>query len=167
MTMERWKPTRGLIPWSPFRELEEMERQFGEVFGHSLLPSIWRRLPMEQMNWAPAIDVFEKGDKFVVKAELPGMKEDDIHVSVEGDMLTIRGEKKAESEVKEEDYYRCERSYGSFFRSVALPSTVDASKIAADYEDGVLEVTLPKRSEVKPKKVTVKKKEKASKQPAR
>jgi HSP20 family protein len=167
MTMERWRPTRGLIPWSPFREIEEMERRFDEVFGHSLLPSIWRRLPMEQMAWAPAIDVFEKGDKLVVKAEVPGMKEDDIHVSVEGDMLTIRGEKKTESEVKEEDYYRSERSYGSFFRSVALPSTVDASKIEADYENGVLEVTLPKKPEVKPKKVAVKKKEKANKQPAK
>jgi len=167
MTMERWRPTRGLIPWSPFRELEEMERRFDEVFGRSLLPSIWRRLPMEQMAWAPAVDVFEKGDKLVVKAEVPGMKEDDIHVSVEGDTLTIRGEKKTESEVKNEDYYRCERSYGSFFRSVALPSTVDASKIEADYEDGVLEVTLPKKPEVKPKKVAVKKKEKASKQPAK
>lgn len=122
---------------------------------------------MEQITWAPAVDVFEKGDKLVVKAEVPGMKEDDIHVSVEGDMLTIRGEKKTESEVKNEDYYRCERSYGSFLRSVALPSTVDASKIEADYEDGVLEVTLPKKPEVKPKKVAVKKKEKASKQPAK
>lgn len=167
MTMERWRPTRGLIPWSPFRELEEMEHRFDEVFGHSLLPSIWRRLPMERMAWAPAIDVFERGDKLVVKAEVPGMKEDDIHVSVEGDMLTVRGEKKTESEVKEEDYYRSERSYGSFFRSVALPSTVDASKIEADYENGVLEVTLPKKPEVKPKKVAVKKKEKASKQPAK
>jgi len=140
-----------------------MERRFDEMFGRSLIPSIYRRLPVEQMAWAPTIDIFEKDDKFVVKAEIPGMKEEDIHVSVEGDMLTIRGEKKTESEVKEEDYYRCERSYGSFFRSVDLPSTVDASKIEADYEDGVLEVTLSKKPEVKPKKVAVKKKEKASK----
>jgi len=167
MTMERWRPTRGLSPWNPFRELEEMERRFDEVFGRQFLPSVLRRLPTEQMTWTPALDIFEKGDKFVVKAEIPGMKEDDIHVSVEGDMLTIRGEKKTESEVKEEDYYRSERSYGSFFRSVALPSTVDAGKIEADYEDGVLEVTLSKKPEVKPKKVTVKKKEKASKQPAK
>ena len=163
MTMERWRPTRGITPWSPFREVEEVERRFDEMFGRSMLPSIWRRLPTEQMAWAPNINVFEKGDEFVVKAEIPGMKEDDIHVSVEGDMLTIRGEKKTESEVKEEDYYRCERSYGSFFRSVALPSTVDASKVEADYEDGVLEVTLSKKAEVTPKKVAVKKKEKASK----
>ena len=91
------------------------------------------------------------------------MKEDDIHVSVEGDVLTIKGEKKTESDVKEDDYYRSERSYGSFFRSIALPSTVDANKIEADYDNGVLEVSIPKKPEIKPKKIAIKKKEKASK----
>ena len=118
-----------------------------------------------EMGWAPAIEVFEKEDKFVVKAELPGMKEEDIDISVVGDTLTIKGERKAESEVKEEDYYCCERSYGSFSRSVAIPSNVNANKIKASYEDGVLEVSLPKVPEVKPKKIAVsaKKKEKPSK----
>ena len=170
MTMERWRPGRGLIPWRPFRELEEMERHFGDVFGQALLPAL-RRLPLEERRWAPPLEVFEKEDKFVVKAELPGMKEDDIDVSVVGDTLTIKGEKKAETEVKEEDYYCCEHSYGSFFRSVALTSHVDAKKIEASYEEGVLEITLPKIPEVKPKKVPVtvkkavsaKKEEKASK----
>jgi len=154
MTMERWRPGRGLIPWRPFRELEEIERRFGDIFGQSLLPA-WRHLPLEEKGLVPAIDVFEKEDKFVVKAELPGMREDDIDVSVVGDTLTIKGEKKTEAEVKEDDYYRCERSYGSFFRSVALPSHVDAKKIEASYEEGVLEITLPKVPEVKPKKVPV------------
>lgn len=154
MTMERWSPGRGLIPWGPFRELEEVERRFGDIFEQSLLPA-WRRLPLEKKGWIPAIDVFEKEDKFVVKAELPGMKEDDIDVSVVGDTLTIKGEKKTEAEVKEDEYYRCERSYGSFFRSVALPSHVDAKKIEASYEEGVLEITLPKVPEVQPKKVLV------------
>ena len=136
MVMERWRPGQGLIPW--------------------------RRLPMEERGWAPAIEVFEKEDKFVVKAEVPGMKEEDIDVSVVGDTLTIKGERKAESEVKEDDYYCYERSYGSFFRSIALPS-VDAKNIEASYEDGVLEVSLPKAAEVKPEKISVsaKKKEKA------
>jgi HSP20 family protein len=118
-----------------------------------------------EMGWAPAIEVFEKEDKFVVKAELPGMKEEDIDISVVGDTLTIKGERKAESEVKEEDYYCCERSYGAFSHSIAVPSDVDAKKIEASYEDGVLEVSLPKAPEVKPKKIAVsaKKKEKASK----
>jgi HSP20 family protein len=164
MVMERWRPGRELIPWRAFRELEEMERRFEEAFGRPLLPMVWRRLPTEERGWAPAIEVFEKEDKFVVKAELPGMKEEDIGVSVVGDTLTIKGERKAESEVKEEDYYCCERSYGSFFRSIAIPSNVDTKKIEASYENGVLEVSLPKTPEVKPKKISVSvKKEKTSK----
>jgi HSP20 family protein len=155
MAMERWRPRWGLTPWRPIRDMEEMERRFDELFGRPLLPATWRRLPLEERGWAPAIEVFEKGDKFVIKAEVPGMKEEDVDVSVVGDTLTIRGEKKAESEVSEEDYYCCERSYGSFFRSIALPSTVDAKKIEASYEDGVLEVTLSKAAEVKPKKVPI------------
>lgn len=163
MAMERWRPGRGLMPWRPFREVEEMERRFEDVFGRPFIPAMWRRIPVVEMGWVPAIEVFEKEDKFVVKAELPGMKEEDIDVSVVGDTLTIKGERKAETEVKEEDYYCCERSYGGFSRSIALPSSVDAKKIEAGYEDGVLEVTLPKAPEVKAKKVAVKKKGKASK----
>lgn len=131
-----------------------MERRFEDIFGRSLLPA-WRRLPLEERGWVPSIDVFEKEDKYVVKAELPGMKEEDIDVSVVGDTLTIKGERKAESEVKEEDYHCCERSYGSFFRSISLPSKVDAENIAASYEGGILEISLPKAAEVKPKKIAV------------
>jgi len=168
MTIERWRPTRGLTTWNPLRELEEMERRFNDIFSRSYLPSIWRRIPVEERGWVPAMEVFEKEDKFVVKAELPGMKQEDIDVSVVGDTLTIKGERKAESEIKEEDYYCCERSYGSFYRSVALPSNVDAKKIGADYEDGILEVSLPKVPEVKPKKISVlaKKKVTSSEKPA-
>ena len=163
MAMESWRPGRGLVPWRPFREMEEMERRFEDIFGRPFIPAMWRRIPVVEMGWAPAIEVFEKEDKFTVKAELPGMKEEDIDVLVVGDTLTIKGERKAETEVKEEDYYCCERSYGSFSRSIALPSSVDAKKIEASYEDGVLEVSLPKAPEVKAKKVAVKKKGKASK----
>jgi HSP20 family protein len=163
MTMERWRPGWGLTPWKPARELDELERHFEDLFGRSFLPTAWGRLPMEQRGWTPAIEVFEKEDRFLVKAELPGMKEEDIDVSAVGDTLTIKGERKTESEVKEEDYYCCERSYGSFFRSIALPSHVDAEKIEASYEDGILEVSLPKISEVKPKKISVSAKKKASK----
>ncbi len=162
--MERRRPGRGLVPWSPFRELEELGRRFEDIFVRPSLSAMWRHLPVEVRGWVPSIEVFEKEDKYVVKAELPGMKEEDIDVSVVGDTLTIKGERKAESEVKEEDYYCCERSYGSFFRSMALPSNADVKKVEASYEDGVLEVSLPKVAEVKPKKISVsaKKKEKAS-----
>ena len=165
MVMERWRPGWGITPWRPLRELEDMERRFEDIFGRMFLPAAWRRIPVVEMGWAPAIEVFEKEDKFVVKAEIPGMKEEDIDVSVVGDTLTIMGERKVESEVKEEDYYCCERSYGSFSRSIAVPSNVDAKKIEASYEDGVLEVSLPKAPEIKAKKIAVsaKKKEKTSK----
>jgi HSP20 family protein len=155
MTLERWRPGWGITPWRPMRELEEMERRFENIFGRSFLPSMWRRFPTAEMGWAPAIEVYEKEDKFVVKAELPGMKKEDIDISVTGDTLSIKGERKAESEFKEEDYYFCERSYGSFSRSIALPSSIDTEKIEASYEDGVLEVSLPKVPEVKAKKVDI------------
>ncbi len=157
MAIERWRPRWGITPWRPFRELEEWERRFDDLLGQPL----WR-LPVEERGWVPAVDVFEKEDKFVVKAELPGTKEEDIHVSVVGDTLSIRGEKKTETEVKEEDYYRCERSYGSFYRSVPLPSNVDADKIEASFEHGVLEVTLPKSAKVKPKRIAVSAKKKTT-----
>jgi len=156
MAIERWRPRWGISPWRPFRELEEWERRFDDLFGRPL----WR-LPVEERGWMPAVDVFEKEDRFVVKAELPGMKEEDIDVSVVGDTLFIRGEKK--TEIKEEDYYRCERSYGSFYRSIPLPSNVDANKIEASFDGGVLEVALSKSAKIKPKKIAVSAKKKATK----
>jgi HSP20 family protein len=158
MAIERWRPKWGITPWRPFRELEEWERRFDDLLGR---PS-WR-VPVEERGWMPAVDVFEKEDKFVVKAELPGMKEEDIDVSVIGDTLSIKGEKKTETEIKDENYYRCERSYGSFYRSIPIPSNVDANKIEASFEDGILEVALPKSAKVKPKKIAVSAKKKATK----
>jgi HSP20 family protein len=157
MVLERGRSRWGLTPWRPFGEIEDWERRLEDFFVRPML-----RLPVEEKGWMPAVDIFEKDDKFIVKAELPGMKEEDIDVSVVGDTLMIKGEKKTETEVKEENYYRCERAYGSFYRSVPLPSTVDADKIEANFEDGVLEVTLPKSAEVKPKKIAVIAKKKAS-----
>lgn len=163
MTIERWGQSRGLIPWRLLRELEEPRQRFEDIFGSSFLPAIWRRLPTLERQWVPAIEMFEKEDRYVVQAELPGMKEEDVDVSVTDNTLTIKGERKTGNEVKEEDYYCCERSYGSFFRSIGLPSNVDTDKIEAACENGVLEISLPKALEAKPKKVTVssKKKEKA------
>jgi HSP20 family protein len=108
------------------------------------------------MAWLPPLEMYEKEDKVVVRAEIPGMKQEEIDIAVEDSTLTIKGERKAESEVKDEDYYRCELSYGRFSRSVALPSKVQAEKVAASYDDGILEITLPKAPEAKPKKIAVK-----------
>jgi HSP20 family protein len=154
MAIEVWRPRRGLARWDPFREMEDVSSYWNNLFGENMFPSMWSRIPSAR-EWLPALDVYEKDNKLIVKAELPGMKEDDISVSVEGNSLVIKGNKEFEKEVKDEDYYHCERSYGSFYRAVPLPAEVDKDKIEADYEDGVLEVTLSKLPEKKTKKVKV------------
>lgn len=165
MTTERRKSEKSLAARQPSREIEETGRRFEDVFGRPFLPGIWRAFPSEEMVWAPAIDVVEEEDKFSVKVELPGVKEEDVNVSIAGDTLTIEGEKKAESEVKRKGYYYSETSYGSFSRSITIPSTIDIGKIEANYDKGVLEISLPKAPEVQPKKITVagKKKEESKK----
>ena len=146
--------------WRPWDELREMERHMDEMMRYPLAmrrrPLVWWRVPTEELGWTPSVEVYEKGDNFVVRAELPGMKKEELDISVLGDTLTIKGERKTESEVKEEDYYRCELCYGKFSRSVALPTAVEAGKVEANYENGILEITLPKAKEAKPKKIDVK-----------
>ena len=126
-----------------------------EVFGRRLLPAIWSRTPDEERLWAMPIEFFEKDDKYVVRAELPGIKPEDIAVSVTDNLLTIKGERKFDHELKEDEYYYHEHAYGTFCRTISLPETVDEKKIEATYENGILEVGLPKAPEAKPKKITV------------
>ncbi len=153
--MIRGKPEKGLTAWRPFGEVEELGRRLEDVFGWPFLPAAWRRLPAEEAGWWPALDVAEKDDKYVVKVELPGVKKDDVEVSVAGDVLTVSGEKHGESEVTKKGYHYTESSCGSFSRSIALPATVDAGKIDANFDKGILEITLPKSAEVKQKKIPV------------
>jgi len=108
-----------------------------------------------ETDWAPAVDIYDDKDKLVIKADLPGMAQKDIDVSVEDDVLGIKGEKKKETEVKEDNFYRVERAYGSFERRFALPVNVDATKIKATYKEGVLELTLPKKEESKAKQIKI------------
>jgi len=144
-----------LIQWRPFREVSrlrnEMDRLWDDYFG----PGRRALRPLEEA-WLPAVDVSETGDKITVKAEIPGMEAKDIEISMVGDTLTLKGEKKAEREEKEENYHMVERSYGSFSRTMKLPATVDADKVEATYKNGVLTVVLPKKEEVKPKAITIK-----------
>ena len=155
MPTERWRPLRGRVPLRPPREWEEMRRRFEDDIARPLIRAIWEHIPEEVKGWSPSIDVFEKGDNFVVKVELPGMKQEDIDVSVSEDTLTIQGERKQESSIKDEDYYRSEIAYGSFHRGIALPSSVDAKNIEAVYEDGILRVTLQRAAGAKPKRINV------------
>jgi HSP20 family protein len=105
--------------------------------------------------WAPAVDIFEKGDDLVIRAEIPGVDKDDVDITVRNNSLTLRGERKREQEITEENSYRLERSYGNFVRSFTLPRTVDASRISARYSNGVLDIVLPKAEEAKPKKIEI------------
>lgn len=118
-------------------------------------------MPREESNdslgaWSPAVDIYDKGNEVVIHAELPGMKKDEIDVRVENNVLTVRGQKERKDEVKEEGYFRTERTYGTFSRSFSLPSTVDASKISAEYKDGVLTLNVPKAEEAKARQIDVK-----------
>jgi HSP20 family protein len=152
----------GLIPWRPFTETtrwqDEIERMFGSFLGSRLLPS-WdgrRWLSMGLDISAPVVDLFDEKDEVVVKAELPGMAKDDIEIDISDHQLTVKGEKKKEEKIKEENYYCSERSYGSFMRVLDLPSEVQSDKVHASYKNGVLEIRLPKTEAAKKKEIKVK-----------
>ena len=123
-----------------------------------LMDSFFGREPMAlaEERWVPAIDVAETKDEILVKAELPGTDEKDISLTLSGDNLMMKGEKKSEKEEKDKHFHRVERSYGSFQRTIALPVSVDKEKISADFKKGVLEIHLPKKPEVKPKEIQIK-----------
>jgi HSP20 family protein len=151
-----------LMPWRPFggmtRWQEEIERTFGDFLGSRLWPS-WdgrRWLPMGLDISAPVVDLYDEKDEIVVKAELPGMAKDEIEIDISDHQLTLKGEKKKEEEIKEENYYRCERSYGSFTRVLDLPAAVQNDKVHASYKNGVLEIRLPKTEAAKKKEIKVK-----------
>jgi HSP20 family protein len=148
----------ALIKWresNPFKDLLDLQREMNRLFDVSLGRSTRGETALAETVWAPAVDIYDEKDNLVIKADLPGMTQKDIDVSVEDDVLRIKGEKKKESEVKEDNFYRVERAYGSFERSFTLPSNVDVAKIKAGYKDGVLQLTLPKKEETKPKQIKV------------
>jgi HSP20 family protein len=154
------KETRSVTPWRPFMGVTErgMDRMLDDFFGRRTRPwwpERWFRADELDVR-APAVDVFEEKDDIVVKAEIPGMDKDNIQVNLTDHTLTIKGEKKKEEEVKEENYFRSERSYGTFLRTVELPRDVHADKVKATFKNGVLEVRMPKTEEAKAKEIKVK-----------
>lgn len=155
MALELWRGKRGLMR-SPWRELTEMEREMEDMLAPFFRGFPWRLHPERAWRWAPAIDMVERKGEVVLRADLPGLAEKDVEVSVQDGTLTIRGERKEEREEKEEDYYYCERSQGAFVRSVPLPPGVDADKIKATFKNGVLEVHVPKSKESAAKTIEIK-----------
>ena len=152
MNIVKWqRPT--LSTWPSFGRLSDLRDEIDRLFESPL--SELTRTSQLLSGWTPALDVYENKDNFVVKAELPGMKKEDIEVSLHDGSLSISGERKTESKHEEGEVYRAERFFGRFQRTVTLPTAVAADKVKAAYNDGVLTITLPKTEEAKPKKIDV------------
>jgi HSP20 family protein len=153
MTLIRWKPVHQLASWNPFNissnDLFNIHREFDRVRGGEVADD-------SSATWLPAVDILEEEGSYKVRVELPGVSKDDVKVTVQNDILTIRGEKKMEAEKKNDNYRRVERAYGSFLRSFSLPTSVNAGAIEASHENGILTLTLPKLEEAKPKQIEVK-----------
>jgi HSP20 family protein len=144
----------AVIRWDPFRDLVTMRERMNKLF-EDLVTSKGEEKDIVASSWAPAVDIFETDQELVLSAEVPGVDENDIEIHIEDSALTIKGERKFERETKEENYHRIERSYGSFFRSFALPTYIDPDKIEAEHENGILKVRMPKKAELKPRKVKI------------
>jgi HSP20 family protein len=143
-----------LTRWEPFREFSPMEDRLNRFFRASFNPA----RPEEALtttSLAPPVDIYEDEHKITLKIEVPGIDEKDIDVRIEGNTLTVQGERKLEKEEKEENFRRVERYYGTFTRSFTLPGSVDPGQVSADYDNGVLKISLPKKAEAKPKQIKV------------
>ncbi len=146
----------AIVRWlDPFRDLSAIQERMNQIFEDALSRNRGREEGLRQGMWTPAVDIYENTDSVVVKAELPGVEKDQISVEVKDGILSLRGERKFEKEIKEESYHRIERMYGSFQRSFSLPVSVDQEKVTAKFKDGVLEVKLPKKEQAKPKQIKV------------
>ncbi len=158
MTLIRWNPVRDVTAWHPVSDFASefltMQREIDRMFDR-FRGGVADDGSVSTSLVAPAVDIIERQNDYTIKAELPGVKKEDVKITVQNGVLTIRGEKKQEEEKKGENYHRVERSYGSFQRSFTLPNSVSSEKIEASYDNGVLSVTLPKVEEAKPKEIEV------------
>jgi HSP20 family protein len=143
-----------IVRYDPFRDLRTLQEEVNRLFSTNLT----RAFPDEGIArgaWAPSVDIYENKDQIVLEAELPGMKQEDFDLSIENNVITLRGERRFEKTDETDNYHRVERSYGSFTRSFTLPQTVSAEGATAEYNNGVLRVTLPKREETKARRIQV------------
>ncbi len=144
----------AIVRWEPFRDLLTTQDRVNRLFNETL-PQLFGEEGWVSRNWAPPVDIYETDQDLVLKAELPGVDAKDVEVRVEDNTLFLKGQRNIRKEVKEENYHRVERSYGAFSRTFALPSSIDADKVTAEYKDGVLTLTMPKRQEAKPKTIKI------------
>ena len=145
----------SIVRYDPFRDLRTLQEEVNRLFSTNLTRAFGDE-GIGRGAWAPSVDIYENKDQLVLEAELPGMKQDDFDLSIENNVITLRGERKFEKTEESDNYHRVERSYGSFTRSFTLPQTVSAEGATAEYSNGVLRVTLPKREETKARRIEVK-----------
>lgn len=143
----------NMIKFDPFRELRTLNDEMNRLF--TFVPTGLERSEFVRGAWSPNVDIYEDKDKLIVEAELPGMKREDFELTVENNVLTLKGERKFEKKTEGDNYHRVERSYGAFTRQFTLPQTVTADGATADFENGVLRVALPKREETKARKIEI------------
>jgi HSP20 family protein len=153
---EKGEKTMAIVRWwDPTREMSSLQDRMDRIFGETFGPPMFQASPPAPGGWSPAVDIRETDQEIVLEVELPGVTREQVRVEVDDGILHLRGERKFEKEVKEENYHRVERSYGTFHRSFSLPDTVDPDKVAAELKDGVLQVRLGKREQAKPKQIQV------------
>ena len=144
-----------LKKWDPFRDLISIQERMNQLFDETFSS---RKEGIEEFskgNWSPPVDIYETGSNVVLKAEIPGMSQEDIEIKIEDNTLILKGERKLEKASHEETYYRVERSYGTFMRSFTLPNSVDQDQVSATYDSGIFKIVMPKKDEDKPKSIKV------------
>ena len=144
-----------LVRWNPIRDMFGLRNHMNRAFGDFYFPTNREEGDLSMWNWNPVVDVYDNDDNIVLKAEIPGIDKKDIEIDVKGRVLTLKGERSSDNEVKEDNYYRRERCFGKFERAFNLPVNVELDKIKANYKDGLLEIEIPKPEEKKPKQITV------------
>ncbi len=152
-TLVRWDPFR--TRWNPLKDREDLERRLASMLGTREAPGHGGKEALTVAQWSPLVDITEDEKEYLIKAELPDMKKEDVRLTVENEVLAISGERKFEKEEKGKKYHRVERAYGSFVRSFSLPEDADGSKVTADFKDGMLHVHLPKSQKAKPKAIEI------------
>lgn len=153
-TLLRWDPLR--TRWNPFKDRDELESRLATMLATQETTGNGGKETLTVAQWSPLVDITEDEKEYLIKAELPDMKKEDVRLTVENDVLAISGERKFEKEEKGRKYHRVERAYGSFVRSFSLPEDADGSKVTADFKDGMLQVHLPKSEKAKPKAIEIK-----------
>lgn len=156
MSLIRLDPFRKMRQWEPLHELEEMSEKMNRFFGQIGRAGNGEKEALTTVDWAPSVDISETEKEYIIKAELPEVKKEEVKVSVEEGVLTIQGERKQEKEEKGKKFHRIERSYGSFMRSFSIPDDADEAAVSAEFKEGILSVRLGKSEKAKPKSVEVK-----------